>query len=142
MLFQKIINFIKDNQNIGKRTCFQLDKEGLDCYIKWAFAKNCLLLSFTNNNISGIAIAYPLSSKYNGSILSLIPSDEDTEINEELRDLCIMDWIALNSKSRKCLILQFQTRFPNWENQNKYGIQFGKQKLLTNKYMNLLKGIN
>lgn len=142
MLFQKIINFIKNNQNIGKRAYFQLDDEGLDFYVKWAFSKNCLLLTFTDNNISGIAIAYPLPNKYNGSILSLIPSNEDILIEESMCDLCVMDWIALNSESRKCLVSQFQTRFPNWENQNKYGIQFGKQKLLTNKYMNLLKGLN
>lgn len=142
MLFQQIINFIKEHPNVGKRAYFQLDDEGLNFYVKWAFSKNCLFLTYTDDKISGIGIAYPLPSKYNGSILSLIPSDEDTDINEELRDLCVMDWIALNANSRKCLVSQFQERFPNWENQNKYGIHYGKPKLLTNKYMNILKGLN
>lgn len=142
MFFDSIIAFIRANCTKGRRECFAWESECLENYIIWAFSKKGLLVSIKDSKISGVAVVYALPNKSNGDIFSLLPNDADLTAPEISSDLCVMDWIALDAESRKDLISQFQTRFPNWENQDKYGIQFGKPKLLTNKYMNLLKGLN
>lgn len=142
MFFDSIIAFIRTNCTRGRRECFAWESDCLENYIIWAFSKKGLLLSIKGSKISGIAVVYALPRKFQGSITELLPSDDDLTASEASSDLCVMDWIAIDAESRKDLITQFQTRFPNWEKQNKYGIQFGKSKLLTNKYMNILKGIN
>jgi len=142
MFFDFIIAFIRTNRLKGRRECFAWESECLENYIVWAFSKKYLFVSLTDSKINGVGVAYPLPHKNTGDIISLLPSDADLDLPEASSDLCVMDWIALNAQGRKDLMSQFNTRFPNWENQDKYGIQFGKPKLLTNKYMNLLKGIN
>ena len=142
MLFTAIIDFIYANRKNGRRGCFMWTDEGLDAYIKWAFSRNGILITLSDNKISGLAIVYALPNGYSGKISSLLPSDSKYEFDENKSDLCVMDWIALNPDARKGLITQFQQRFPNWEAQNKYGIHFRKVKLLSNKYMNILKGLN
>jgi hypothetical protein len=37
---------------------------------------------------------------------------------------------------------KFFERFPNWENQNKFGIHYGVVKQFNNKYINKMRGIN
>ncbi|CAB4186636.1 hypothetical protein UFOVP1151_29 [uncultured Caudovirales phage] len=143
MLFSDLISFIKENRFKGRRQSFQLDDEGLEQYIRWAFCRNYLMLVSSEKGISGVAIAYALPKPYDGRIETLIPYDNELkEDTENKYEICVMDWIAQDSESRKNLINQFTIRFPNWENQQKWGIQFGLAKQLTNKYMNLLKGIN
>ena len=142
MFFDSIIAFIRTNCTKGRRECFAWETDCLENYIIWAFSKKGLLVSIKDSKISGVAVVYALPNKSNGDIVSLLPSDNNLTAPEASSDLCVMDWIAADAESRKDLIGQFQTRFPNWENQNKYGIQFGKSKLLTNKYMNILKGLN
>ena len=143
MLLTDLIQFIKTNSVKSKRACFQLNDEGLVMYVKWAFNRNYLFLVSDENGISGLGIAYPFLKYYNGFINSIIPYDEELSLeSEKTNDLCIMDWLALTSESRKKLIDKFFERFPNWENQNKLGIHYGKVKQLNNKYMNKLKGIN
>lgn len=143
MLLTDLIQFIKTNRNNSNRASFQLNDEGLDMCIKWAFNRDYLLLVSDENGISGFAIVYPLPKPCDWYIKSLIPYDDELAKDAELNnELCVLDWIALNSKARKELINKFMTKFPNWENQNKWGIQRGTIKNLTNKYMNKLKGIN
>ncbi|CAB5178491.1 hypothetical protein UFOVP157_5 [uncultured Caudovirales phage] len=143
MLLTDLIQFIKTNRSNGKRACFQLDDEGLDMYVKWAFNRNYLFLVSDENGISGIGIAYPLPRKWDGHIKNLIPYDEELQLElENINDLCILDWLAKTSKARHDLVSNFFKRFPNWENQDKWGIHYGKVKHFNNKYMNKLKGIN
>lgn len=142
MFLDSIIAFIRANCTKGRRECFAWETECLENYIIWAFSKKYLFVSLIDSKINGVGIAYPLPNKNNGTILALLPNDESLTLPESSSDLCVMDWVALDANGRKELMSQFQTRFPNWENQDKYGIQFGKPKLLTNKYMNLLKGLN
>jgi hypothetical protein len=142
MFFDSIIAFIRTNCTKGRRECFAWETDCLENYIIWAFSKKGLLVSIKDSKISGVAVVYPLHKPFGGELTDLLPSDNDLIVPEASSDLCVMDWIAIDAESRKDLIGQFQTRFPNWENQNKYGIQFGKSKLLTNKYMNILKGLN
>jgi len=143
MLLSDLIYFIKENRYKGRRQSFQLNDEGLRQYLVWAFNRNSLLVVSNENGLSGVAITYALHKPYDGYIRNMLPQDEEVSEQEELKnELCVMDWIANNKKTRISLINQFQARFPNWENQIKWGIQFGQTKILTNKYMNLLKGIN
>lgn len=142
MFFDSIIAFVRANSTKGRRECFAWDANCLDNYIIWAFSKKGLLLSFEDSKIAGIAVVYAMPRKFSGGVSELLPSNDKLTDPEAFSDICVMDWIAISSKARKDLINQFQTRFPNWQNQNKYGIQFGEPKLLTNKYMNILKGLN
>ena len=143
MFFDDLISFVKENRFKGRRQSFQLDDEGLKQYIRWAFCGNHLMLVSSEKGISGVGVAYSLPNPNNGYIANLLPSDEEIpKETEQKHEICVMDWIAQDSESRKNLINQFTTRFPNWKNQTKWGIQFGRVKELTNKYMNLLKGIN
>lgn len=143
MFLSELVSFIKENRLNGKRPCFQLIDTTLQEYLKWAFFRDCLLVVSDENGISGVAVAYALPKHFDGDIATLVPYDDEMSKDDENRnELCVMDWIAVNSKSRKALINQFAMRFPNWQNQHKWGLHYGTPKLLTNKYMNLLKGIN
>jgi hypothetical protein len=143
MLLTDIIQFIKINSVKSKRSCFQLDDEGLSMYIKWAFNRNYLFLVSDENGISGLGIAYPLLKSYNGLISSIIPYNEELPLDKEnINDLCILDWLAKTSKARQELMNKFFERFPNWKNQNKIGVHYGKVKQFNNKYINKMKGIN
>lgn len=143
MLFSEILSFIKKYRNTGKRPSFQLDDEGIEQLLAWAFSRNNLFISIENNQITAVGIAYVIKNKFNGNIANFLPSDaEITKEEETVNEICVIDWIAITSDSRKVLINNFTKRFPNWENQNKWGIQKGVIKLITNKYMNLLKGNN
>lgn len=143
MLVSEIINFIKANRNNGRRKTFMLDDEGLELYILWAFVRNNIILAYSGNAISGIVVAYVLPKPCDWLIKNLLPYEEEIHPSAESdKDICVMDWIALDSESRKQLMTKFFARFPNWENQNKWGIHFGQVKLFNNKYMNTLKGIN
>jgi hypothetical protein len=143
MLFSEIINFIKVNRNNGRRKTFMLDDEGLDLYIQWAFQRNNIILSYSDSSISGICVAYVLPKPCDFIVRNMLPYEEEILPKEESdKEICIMDWIALNSQARKDLIEKFFFRFPNWENQTKWGIHFGVVKQFNNKYMKTLKGLN
>ena len=138
MLRSEIIDFIEERRFSGKRRCFAWTDEGLQSYIDWAFAKNYMIHVSSENETLGVAIAYPLPKAYNGGIESLLPHDEEID-NEDGAELVVMDWIAANPNARRQLVCKFTKRFPNWENQKKHGIQYGKHKELTNNYINKLK---
>lgn len=137
MLKTDIKNFILDHRKDGKRECFMWDKEGLDFYMNWAFYRNYLFYVLDENGASGVGVAYPIPKKFDGSIDSLLPYEEEL-VSENDKDLVIMDWVAVNSNGRKSLVNQFKRRFLNWENQDKYGIHYGKPKRLSNNYINKL----
>lgn len=137
MFCSQIKQFILNNRSSGKRECFMWENEGLDAYINWAFSRNNLFYVSDENGPIGVGVAYALPKPYNGSIDSLLPYDDEIE-NEHQKDLVIMDWIAANSNARKILVKQFKQRFWNWENQDKYGVHYGKTKKLNNNYINKL----
>lgn len=137
MLRSDIKDFILANRKNGKRECFMWDDNGLECYIDWAFVRNNLFYALSENSISGVGVAYALPKSFDGSIESLLPYDADIT-DEHQKDLVIMDWLAVNSGSRKALVEQFKKRFWNWENQKKYGLHYGKIKELSTTYINKL----
>lgn len=137
MLYSDIKNFIIAHRKNGKRECFMWDDNGLEQYIKWSFVRNNLFYALSENSISGVGVAYALPKSFDGTIESILPYD--TEIaNEHQKDLVIMDWLAVNSDSRKALVQGFKKRFWNWENQKKYGMHYGKIKELSTTYINKL----
>ena len=138
-----LIQFIKTNSVKSKRACFQLDDEGLDMYVKWAFNRDYLILVSDENGISGVCIGYPLPKPWDGFIRNVLPYDQELPKEaEKTNDLFVLDWIATSSESRKKVVTKFCQRFPNWENQKKWGIHYGVVRELSNKFMNKLKGIN
>ena len=61
--------------------------------------------------------------------------------DEPNKSLFILEWLAVTPNARRELVTKFKQRYPNWENQKKFGIQFDKMKLLPNRYINLLNNI-
>lgn len=141
MDFSEEIDFITTNKNIGRRDYFGWKKESLSKYLEWASAFNYLLKSKENNKVTGIGVAYPIQRDCKcmedlymfGNIVK--PEDEP------IKSLFVLDWLATTPSARRELVSKFKTRYPNWENQKKYGIQFDKLKLLSNRYINLLNTI-
>jgi hypothetical protein len=137
MIKQQIQDFIIEGRESSKRPVFGFTGEHLGAYLDWAFSRNYLLLSSDENGINGVAVAYPLPEPYDGDLVKLLPYD--TEIKEETdKDLCVLDWFATTVEGRISLVSQFIRRFPNWESQNKYGMQHGRVKKLSEKYIKLL----
>jgi hypothetical protein len=140
MLRSDIKEFILRKRENASRGCFQFDAEGLDNYIDWSFHNNFLLYAINDVGISGVAMAYPLPRRFDNSLVSLLPSNEKVE-SEENADLCVMDWAADDAPSRRALVYQFCKRYPNWMKQDKWGVQYGVAKKLNNQYINKLATI-
>lgn len=143
MLQQKIIDFINANKTKGRREAFGFEGDTLKMYLTWAFSFNYLFLVFDNNEIVGVGVAYPLKRPFNGDKFTLFVFNEIVAKEEEHKhELCIMDWVATTEEGRKTLVENFKKRYPYWENQKKWGLQFEEPKQISNKYINLLNKIN
>jgi hypothetical protein len=136
MLLSELASFIDANRYKGRRAAFGItDTKN---YLRWAFLHDYLFVAYDESRISGIGVAYPIDTPYTGdeSVLTAfkrIPVEQEAE-----KELCVMDWCALDTAGRVGLVYRFKTRFPNWENQRKWGIQFDKVSELSNKYINLI----
>lgn len=141
MDFLSEINFIISNKKIGRRGYFGWKDENLQLCLIWALRFGYLFVSKEGEKIKGIGIAYPIERDCKCMedlyVFGNIVKAED----EQNKSLFILDWLAIDTEARKDLVYQFKTRFSNWENQKKYGIQFNKLKLLSNRYINLLHKI-
>lgn len=134
MLKNQIQEFIIEGKKSSKRPVFGFEGDNLRLYLSWAFSKDYLMLSSDENGISGILIAYPIHESYNGDIKQLHPKDID--INDETsKDICVLDMLANSPVARASLVSQFKKRFWNWEKQNKYAIQHGMVKAISNKFI-------
>lgn len=143
MMLSKVIDFINANKTKGRREAFGFDGDTLKMYLTWAFSFNYLFLVFNNNEIVGVGVAYPLKTPFNGEKFTLFVFNDIVPKEEEHNhELCIMDWVATTEEARKTLVENFKKRYPNWENQKKWGLQFEDTKEITNKYINLLHKIN
>ena len=139
MLQQQVIDFINANKTKGRREAFGFDGDTLKMYLTWAFTFNYLFLVFDNNEIVGVGVAYPLKRPFNGDKFTLfVFNDIVPQAEEHKHELCIMDWVATTDEARKTLVKNFQKRYPNWQNQKKWGLQFEAIKEISNKYINLL----
>ena len=142
MLLTELKSFIKAHRKKGRREAFGLSIDQDDTYLRWAFCFDYLFVVKNSGKMTGCGVAYPLPKPYGGNVSSLysfgspVPRDQ-----EDSKELCIMDWIATDKDSRRDLVNQFKTRFPKWESQKKWGIQFDEVKQLSNKYINYIHSI-
>lgn len=143
MLQAQVIDFINTNKTKGRREAFGFGGNELKMYLTWAFSFNYLFVVFDKCEIVGVGVAYPLKRPFNGDKFTLFVFNEIVPKSEEhMHELCIMDWVATTDTARKTLVKNFQKRYPNWENQKKWGLQFGEAKEINNKYINLLNKIS
>lgn len=142
MLLTELKAFIKAHKDSGRREAFGLSIDQDDTYLRWAFCFDYLFISKQDGKVIGCGVAYPLNKPFTGKNSSLfsfsnpVPKDQ-----ENTKELCIMDWVASTREGRVDLVSQFKKRYPNWENQPKWGIQFDRVKLLSNKYINYIHKI-
>lgn len=139
MFLTELSDFIIANRNKGRREAFGFDGSALTAYLAWSLSFDYLFVVSGENGICGAGVAYPLATPYKGdgqslfSFKSIVPRAEESD-----KDICIMDWAADSAEGRKSLIRKFQKRYPNWENQKKWALQFGEAKEITNRYINFL----
>lgn len=143
MLQEEVINFINANRTKGRREAFGFEGQTLKMYLTWAFSFNYLFLVFDKDEIVGVGVAYPIKKPFNGDKFTLFVFNDIVPKEEEHKhELCVMDWVATTEEARKTLVQNFKKRYPNWENQKKWGIQLDNAKEITNKHINLLHKIN
>jgi len=139
MLLSELTSFIDTNRYKGRREAFGI--KDTKNYLRWAFLHDYLFVSYDEAGIAGVGVAYPISAAYDGSDDSLYAFKSVPLEDEASKELCIMDWCAVNTAGRIGLVSRFKRRFPNWENQRKWGIQFDKVSELSNKYINLIHAL-
>ena len=143
MLQQQVIDFVNSNRTKGRREAFGFDGDQLKMYLTWSFSFNYLFTVFENNEIVGVAVAYPLKRPFNGDKFTLFVFNEIVPLKEEHNhELCIMDLLAVTESARKTLVKNFQNRYPNWQNQKKWSIRDDELTEISNKYINLVNTIN
>lgn len=139
MLLTELTSFIDANRYKGRREAFGI--KDTKNYLRWAFLHDYLFVSYDDSRVAGVGVAYPIGKPYEGDESSLNPVFSVQPKDEPGQDLCIMDWCALNAKGRIGLVWKFKRRFPNWENQRKWAVQFDKVVEISNKYINLTEQI-
>lgn len=141
MNLDKQTSFIESNKRIGKRDCFGWNELELKVYLKWAACFGYLFEVWSDSELTGIGVAYPVKNK-TPQRDDLFRFSQIVDFNDE-KDfpLFIADWLAINKEARSELVSSFKRRFPNWENQLKIGIQNDIIRILPNKYINFLNTI-
>ncbi|CAK0767235.1 hypothetical protein CCP3SC1AL1_400014 [Gammaproteobacteria bacterium] len=143
MLLTDLIQFIKTTHIETKKRVFPWNDEGLTQYLAWAFSKDYLFVESDENGLTGCLVAYPLPISSDGTIQSLLPSDNDVSKQFEAdNELVIMDGIFKTSKARKTITQKFMKRFPNWKNQKKWATRKVKPTVLSNRYIELTGALN
>lgn len=139
MLLTELTSFIDANRYKGRREAFGI--QDTKNYLRWAFLHDYLFVSYDDSRVAGVGVAYPIGKPYEGDESALNPVFSVQPKDEPGQDLCIMDWCALNAKGRIGLVWKFKRRFPNWENQRKWAVQFDNVVEISNKYINLTEQI-
>jgi hypothetical protein len=149
MLLTDLIQFIKTTHSETKKQAFPWTDEGLAQYLSWAFSRDYLFIDSDENGLTGCGVAYPLQNPSDGSIQSLLPSDNEViKIWESDKELVIMDGIFKTPKSRKIITHKFMKRFPNWKNQKKWAVRLARNTnilsttVLKNRYIQLTGELN
>jgi hypothetical protein len=155
MLLAELISFIKEQQDLERSKfsnedlrgrilkTFPWDEEGMKQYLIWAFCRDYLLIDSDENGLTGITVAYVLPFGAGNCITSLLPYETDVPREQEhTKDITIMDTIFKTKAARKNITQKFMKRFPNWRNQRKFGNRKGLPVVLTNKYIELVGGLN
>lgn len=139
MLLTELTSFVDANRYKGRREAFGI--QDTKNYLRWAFLHDYLFVSYDDSRVAGVGVAYPIGKPYDGDESALNPVFSVQPKDEPGQDLCIMDWCALNAKGRIGLVWKFKRRFPNWENQRKWAVQFDKVVEISNKYINLTESL-
>lgn len=141
MDFSEEITFITTNKNIGRRDYFDWKTDSLPLYLKWSLTFDYLFKVIEDNKITGIGVAYPIQRDCKCMEDLFMFGNIVKKEDEPNKSLFILEWLAVTPNARRELVTKFKQRYPNWENQKKFGIQFDKMKLLPNRYINLLNNI-
>jgi hypothetical protein len=139
MLLSELTSFVDANRYKGRREAFGI--KDTKNYLRWAFLHDYLFVAFDEGRIAGVGVAYPIGEPYTGDENALNPDFKVQPVDEPGKDICIMDWCAVNAAGRISLIWKFRQRYPNWENQKKWAVQFDKVVEISNKYINLIHTI-
>ena len=139
MLLTELTSFINANRYKGRREAF-LDSS-IENYLRWAFLHNYLFVTYDDDSISGVGVVYPIESSYEGDQSVFYLFERVRAEDQDNKEICIMDMCSTSAKSRSSLVSQFKKRYPNWENQRKWAIQFDKVNEISNKYINLIHAI-
>lgn len=139
MLLSELASFVDANRYKGRREAFGINDT--KNYLRWAFLHDYLFVAYDEGRIAGVGVAYPIATPYTGDESALNPDFKVQPQDEAGKDLCIMDWCALNASGRISLIWKFRQRYPNWETQKKWAIQFDKVVEISNKYINLTEAL-
>jgi hypothetical protein len=155
MLLSEIVNFIKEQQDFERKKfseetlrgrilkTFPWDANSMEQYITWAFSRDYLLTDWDENGITGLTVAYVLPFGAGNDISSILPYETDVpKEHEHQKSITIMDTIFKTPTARKNITQKFMKRFPNWKNQKKYGNRKGIPVVLSNKYIELVGGLN
>jgi hypothetical protein len=137
MLLSNLKSFVSQHRSKGRGEAFGFDDITTETYLKWAFTHDYLLLVQNGQEISGIAIVYPVKDTSSDDALTTF-NYKIARDKEHLYALCIMDMISLDSESTKSLVKQFKIRYPHWDCCKKWALRFGELKEITNQYINLL----
>jgi hypothetical protein len=139
MLLAELTSFVDANRYKGRREAFGINDT--KNYLRWAFLHDYLFVAFDEGRIAGVGVAYPIGEPYTGDENALNPDFKVQTVDEPGKDICIMDCCAVNAAGRISLIWKFRQRYPNWENQKKWAVQFDKVVEISNKYINLIHTI-
>jgi hypothetical protein len=139
MLLSELTSFVDANRYKGRREAFGI--KDTKNYLRWAFLHDYLFVAFDEGRIAGVGVAYPISTPYAGDDSVLNPTSGFPPQESPDQDICIMDWCALNAAGRISLVWKFRQRYPNWENQKKWAVQFDKVVEISNKYINLTEAL-
>jgi hypothetical protein len=139
MLLSELASFVDANRYKGRREAFGI--KDTKNYLRWAFLHDYLFVSYDEGRIAGVGVAYPINDPYEGNEETLNPQFRVFPEDEPKKELCIMDWCALNTAGRVGLVFRFKQRYPNWENQKKWAVQFDKVVEISNKYINLTEAL-
>ncbi len=137
MLLSNLKSFVSQHRSKGRGEAFGFDDITTETYLKWAFTHDYLLLVQNGQEISGIAIVYPVKDASSDDALTTF-NYKIARDKEHLYALCIMDMISLDSESTKNIVKQFKIRYPHWDCCKKWALRFGELKEITNQYINLL----
>jgi hypothetical protein len=131
-----IIQFIKENRNNGKRTCF--DIEHLQDWIEWALDKDYLFVSKDTEQITGVLTVCPIGKWSEAPNMEQVIDNMGK--NHTDTDYFIMDALTSTAEARRELVNKALARFKDIESNPetqlyasvKNGIiKFNKQTILT-----------
>ena len=137
MLFSEILEFVVTHRDKGRSGAFEFDDNILASYIAWSFRMDYLITTHKDGELTGVLIAAPLNKGFSPDQDKLFSFDRQIPIGEEKdHPVGILDFICVDSESRKVLVEKLVSRFDNFLHQEKWAMRFGNVVKLPNRYFN------